>query len=180
MKLSALRPASGVAKSLALLLSLAAVPAWAHDHSICPAFLAVDGAPAPAHRGEITFSPYTHHWTHSAEHKPVVLIAVDEHLPGNRFCGVSLFSNSFGQPSLYMYAGRRFNRVLGVPQLFVKLTAGILYGYVEPYNNKVPLNSNGFSPAIIPSLGYQISQKNSFQVKVLGSAGLMLSFARNF
>lgn len=162
-------------------LGIGSSAAWAQNNTpYCPSFLAVEGAPEPDHRGEFTFSPYTHHWSRNPEHKHVVLVAVDEQLPGNRFCGVSFFSNSFGQPSVYVYAGQQFNDWLGVSNLFVKLTAGILYGYVAPYENKVPLNHHGFSPAIIPSIGYKLSEHDSVQVKVLGNAGLMLSYGRRF
>jgi len=137
----------------------------------CPSFLAVDGAPEPSHRGEFVFSPYTHHWSYSPEHKPVVLVAVDEQLPGNRFCGVALFSNSFGQPSTYVYAGQQFNNLMGNPNV---------YGYVGKYQYKVPLNHGGFSPAIIPSIGYRLTEHDSVQMKVLGNAGLMFSYGRQF
>ena len=167
--------------ALALLLCLASAPAMAEKSDrYCPSFLAVEGAPEPTHRGEISFSPFTHHWSRSPEHKHVVLVALDEQLPGDRLCGVSLFNNSFGQPSVYVYAGQQFNGVLGMPKLFVKLTAGILYGYVKPYEDKVPLNHNGFSPAIIPVVGYQFTQHDSLQLKVLGNAGLMFSYGRRF
>lgn len=160
---------------------MASAPTMAQQpNRVCPSFLSVQGAPEPAHRGEITFSPYTLHWSRSPEHKQVVLVALDEQLPGNRLCGMSLFSNSFGQPSAYVYAGQQFNSVLGVPQLFIKLTAGILYGYVAPYENKVPLNHNGFSPAFIPAIGYQLNTHDSVQLKVLGNAGLMFSYGRRF
>ncbi len=82
----------------------------------------------PSHRGEFTFSPYTHHFSNNPEHKKVVLVAIDEQLPGDRLCGVSFFSNSFGQPSVYVYAGQQFNNLWGVPQLFAKVTGGIMYG----------------------------------------------------
>ena len=65
-------------------------------------------------------------------------------------------------------------------QVASKLTAGLMYGYVAPYEDKVPLNHNGFSPAIIPAIGYQLTSKDSVQVKVLGNAGLMLSYGRRF
>jgi hypothetical protein len=165
--------------AFASLLANATAHAGTSEH-YCPSFLAVDGAPEPAHRGEIVLSPYTHHWSHSPEHKPVVLVALDEQLPGNRFCGVALFSNSFGQPSTYVYAGQQFNNMLGNPNLFVKVTAGILYGYVGQYKDKVPLNHGGFSPAIIPSIGYRLTEHDSVQVKVLGTAGLMFSYGRSF
>jgi hypothetical protein len=79
-----------------------------------------------------------------------------------------------------VYAGQQYNELMGNPKLFVKVTAGILYGYVGKYQNKVPLNHNGFSPAIIPSIGYRLSEHDSLQVKVLGNAGLMFSYGRSF
>jgi hypothetical protein len=171
----------GPALALALFLSLVCVPALAQKPArYCPSFLAVEGAPEPLHRGEISFSPYTHHWSRSPEHKHVVLVALDEQLPGNRLCGVSLFSNSFGQPSVYVYAGLQLNNLMGVPQLFAKVTGGLMYGYVAPYEDKVPLNHKGFNPAVIPALGYKLTQHDSVQLKFLGSAGLMFSYGRQF
>lgn len=161
---------------------LCALPA-AHAQTTgryCPSFLEVSGAPEPTHRGEFTFSPYTHHWNYSAEHKPVVLVALDEQVPGDRFCGVAFFSNSFGQPSTFVYVGQQFNNLLDNPRLFVKVTAGVLYGYVGQYQHKVPLNHGGFSPAIIPSVGYRLTEHDSVQMKVLGNAGLMFSYGRQF
>ena len=167
--------------ALALALAMLGAPAMAQQTTRwCPSFLSVQGAPEPVHRGEITFSPYTHHWSRNPEHKHVVLLALDEQLPGDRLCGLSLFSNSFGQPTVYVYAGQQFNSLLGVPRLFAKVTAGILYGYVAPYENKVPLNYNGFSPAVIPAIGYQLNTHDSVQLKVLGSAGIMFSYGRRF
>jgi hypothetical protein len=161
-------------------LALAALPAQSQEMRYCPSFLGVKGAPEPTHRGELTFSPYTYHWSQNPEHKQVVLLAIDEQLPGNRLCGVSFFSNSFGQPSIYAYAGQQFNNLMGRPQLFAKVTAGIMYGYVAPYENKVPLNYHGFNPAVIPSVGYKLSPHDSVQVKFLGTAALMFSYGRQF
>ncbi|MEK7344357.1 MAG: hypothetical protein AAB176_01580 [Pseudomonadota bacterium] len=126
------------------------------------------------------FSPHTHHWSQNPEHKQVVLVAVDEALPGDRLCGISFFSNSFGQPSVYVYAGQRFNHLLGVPQLFAKVTGGLLYGYVAPYDHKVPFNVHGFSPAVIPAIGYKLTQHDSVQVMLLGTAAVMFSYGRQF
>ena len=146
----------------------------------CPELLAVKGAAEPLHRGEFTFSPFTHHWSQNPEHKKVVMVAFDEQLSGDRLCGISFFSNSFGQPSVYVYAGQQFNALLGVPRLYAKVTGGLMYGYVAPYENKVPLNYKGFSPAIIPSIGYKLTQHDSVQLQFLGSAALMFSYGRQF
>ena len=56
----------------------------------------------------------------------------------------------------------------------------LMYGYVAPYEDKVPLNRNGFSPAVIPALGYKLNEHDSVQMKVLGTAGLMFSYGRRF
>ena len=161
------------------LLPLLSAPARAAEHH-CPDFLVDASLPEPAHRGEFTFSPYTHHWGYSPEHRRVFLVALDEQLPGSRFCGISLFSNSFGQPSAYVYAGQQFNQLWGQSRLFAKVSAGVLYGYVGNYKDKVPLNYRGFSPAIIPSVGYKVTEHDSVQLQVLGTAGLMLSWGRQF
>ena len=154
-------------------------PATASEY-FCPRFLVDPDAPAPTHRGELTLSPYTIHWSNNPEHKHVVLVALDEQLPGGRLCGVSFFTNSFGQPSTYVYAGKQFNQLFGQPQLFLKVTAGVIYGYVGQYKNKVPLNYHGFSPGVIPALGYKFSEHDSVQVKLLGTAGIMFSYGRQF
>lgn len=164
---------------LSWLVLVFSTPAQAADH-YCPEFLAEKGAPEPGHRGEFTFSPYTIHWSNNPEHKHVYLVALDEQLPGGRLCGISLFSNSFGQPSTYVYAGQQFNNLFGQPNLFAKVTAGVMYGYVGQYQKKVPLNYRGFSPAVIPALGYKLSEHDSVQVKLLGTAGIMFSYGRQF
>ncbi len=157
------------------------IPLAAHagEHH-CPDFLVQEGAPEPSNRGEIVFSPYTHHWSQNPEHKNVVLLAAHEHLPGGRLCGMSVFSNSFGQPSAYVYVGQEYDKLFGQSKLYLKVTAGILYGYVGEYKDKVPLNAHGFSPAIIPALGYHLTERDSLQVQVLGTAGVVLAYGRKF
>lgn len=170
------------------IFTLSAVPLWAFCAAVqaessthyCPAALAVKDAGEPAARGEWMLSAYTHHFSNTSEHKSVVMLAANEHLSGDRLCGISLFRNSFGQPSVYVYAGQQFNDLWGMPQVFAKVTAGLMYGYVAPYENKVPLNYKGFNPAIIPSLGYKLTAHDSVQVKILGNAALMFSYGRQF
>lgn len=168
-------------KILLPLLMVLGLPmaAQAQDH-FCPEFLAKQGAPEPAYRAELAFSPYTHHWNHNPEHKPVFLISLHEQLPGGRLCGISLFSNSFGQPSAYVYAGQQFEHLFGVPELSLKVTAGILYGYVGQYQDKVPFNHGGFSPAVIPAVSYNFTRRDALEVNILGKAAVMFAYARKF
>ena len=136
--------------------------------------------PAADKRWDLMLSPYTLHWNNSKDHKTVVLGSLDRTVEGNRFCGLSVFSNSFGQPTAYFYAGQRWDNLMGQPQLFAKVSAGIFYGYVGKYKDKVPLNYNGFSPGIIPSLGYAWTPHDSAQVLLLGVGGLMFAYGHRF
>jgi hypothetical protein len=135
------------------------------------------------HRWLLQISPYTLHYNPSSEHKPVRLIGV-ERLNGNSkfwggdrsLWGASYFSNSFGQSSGYVYYGGIYNELLGQERLFFKWTAGVIYGYKPPYENKVPFNRNGWSPGLIAGFGYKITPRWSVQINALGVAAAMLAF----
>jgi len=137
---------------------------------------------------EIQVAPFALHWSNSSEHKHVYLLGIERYRPemsswlaaDETLWGVSAFRNSFGQPSVYAYLGYRWNHLFGHPALSFKLTGGILYGYKKPYENKVPLNYHGFSPGIIPTVGYQLAPNDSVQVGVLGTAGLVFMYSRRF
>jgi len=131
-------------------------------------------------RWDLSLSPYTHHWRYNPDHKPVILAALESRVPQDRFCGVALFRNSFGQPSTYVYVGKQWNGVLDTPKLFTKVSAGLIYGYKGQYQHKIPFNDYGIAPAIIPSLGWHISPEDSAQVMVLGKAGLLFAYGRRF
>jgi hypothetical protein len=60
-----------------------------------------------------------------------------------------------------------------------KLTGGLLHGYKEPYDDKIPLNNLGVAPAAIPALGYH--QKSFFVEFVqLGFSAGMINIGRTF
>jgi hypothetical protein len=153
-----------------------------HNWQPCPDVLAETGAPAPAKdkQWDLTLAPYAYHWNYNPEHRPVFLGAIDRRVNGNRFCGLALFRNSFGQPSAYAYVGKRWDNLLGNPQLFANVSAGLIYGYKDKYKDKIPFNDYGIAPAIIPSLGYSFTRDDSMQVMVLGTAGLLFSYGRSF
>lgn len=127
------------------------------------------------------FSPLTYHFTQDDEHKPVVMVGVEREYPNAKLDGLTLFTNSFGQPTVYVYPwGGVYHAIGGIEHLSFKWTAGLLYGYREPYENKVPLNFKGFSPALIPALAYEFKPGWSGQVNFLGTAGLMFQVSAPF
>lgn len=124
----------------------------------------------------IAISPYAPHFRPSEEHEPVWAIGLERQRADDWLAGVSFFSNSFGQPSAYVYLGRRYPGLLSVEPLFFQWSAGVMYGYVGKYKSKVPANVNGFSPGALVTLGWQFNREWSFAVHALGDAGLMFQF----
>ncbi len=113
------------------------------------------------------------HWSDSDDHEGTPWLVGLELSPDNRrIAGISLFNNSFGQFSQYYYYGYkwRLNRIHEA--LEVKLSGGLIYGYVDEFEDRLDPNWNGWSPAIIPSVGWR-QRGWGFDVAVLGTAGLM-------
>lgn len=159
-------------RAVGLILSLftaATPPAHAQEPSLA----------APFEGWELSFSPYTYHFNNEW-HSDVFLVGLERHLGNNWLWGGALFRNSFGQPSGTAYFGYQWNNLFGVPALYLKLVGGIMYGYVDEYEDKVPLNSNGFSPVILPGIGYRLTPQDALQVIALGGNGLMFSYNRRF
>ncbi len=59
--------------------------------------------------------------------------------------------------------------------MYFKISAGIVHGYSGEYQNKIPLNSSGFAPVIVPSVGYCISRFCS-ELVLFGTAGALVTF----
>ncbi len=124
----------------------------------------------------VMFSPYTIHYNED-DHDYVWLIGLERERSNGNIMGFAYFSNSFGQPCVYYFPwGKVYRDLAGVDGLYAKWSAGLAYGYVEPYENKVPINYKGFSPALFPSIGFMNSKKYQAEVTILGSAGLMFQF----
>ena len=156
-------------KILALLIrpivAYTASPAWAEDTQ------------SWADQGiQLRFqaSPFTLHFSPKTDHENVVMVGLEREHKNGKLDGFTLFSNSFGQESVFIYPwGGIYHNIWDVNKLSFKWTAGLLYGYKEPYENKVPLNYKGFSPGVIAALAYEFKPGWSAQVDLLGTAGLM-------
>ena len=138
----------------------------------------IAGSEEPNH-WRLAVSPYTHHWRYNAEHRPVWALAVERQRPDGWMLGASYFKNSFGQPSGFLYVGRKYDGMLGVAPLFAQWSGGLMYGYRGKYQAKVPLNLGGFSPAFLLAAGWQLNRRWATQLNLLGDAAVMweMSFA---
>jgi hypothetical protein len=99
-------------------------------------------------------SLYTKHWNPVPEHNNHQnLIGVELGFDRNWVAGAALLDNSFNQPSQLLFVGKYWP-LFGSEHFYGKVMAGLLHGYKEPYEDKIPLNQLGVAPVIIPSLGF--------------------------
>jgi hypothetical protein len=125
----------------------------------------------------LAVSPYSLHWRPSDEHRSVYAIGIERQRDDLWLAGASYFRNSFGQPSAYLYMGRRWEGLFGEPRLFTQVSGGLLYGYRGKFEDKVPLNNNGFAPGALATIGWQFNRQYAVAFHALGDAGVMVQLS---
>jgi hypothetical protein len=120
-------------------------------------------------------SLYTRHWHSDPAHVDHQKLILGEwNLTEQWLLGASVFDNSFGQPSQYVYGGYRWRPFDALQPFYVKVSAGLVHGYKDEFRDKIPLNHAGIAPVIVPSLGYCINRLCS-ELVVFGGAGVLLT-----
>jgi len=121
-------------------------------------------------------SPTVIHFDPSPEHTKWSWAVGGEYIwPSRWLAGLTYFNNSFNQKSQYIYGGYYWRLTDDAARYwYFKLSGGVILGYKEPYENKIPFNNDGVAPGIVPGLGYQYDRFN-VQVNLLGTAGLMIT-----
>jgi hypothetical protein len=158
-------------KCLIAAVSLAAIALPAQGEGIGWA-----GRPEVDQQGyELVFSPYTLHYSYDPDHRPVVLLGLSKLNADGSLYGLSLFNNSFGQPSAYGFVGRKYIEPYGWDRIYWAWTAGVIYGYTGEYEGKIRPNYKGFALGLVPRIGYQVTPKVSLEVAPLGASALMFS-----
>ena len=118
-------------------------------------------------------SLYTKHYDPDPDHvNDQNMLGFESQTKDKRVLGLAVFDNSFGQRSQYLYTGKKW-RQFNSDHWNFKLTAGLLHGYKEPYDDKIPLNNLGVAPVIVPGLGYQNKTLAVEFVQLGLSAGLI-------
>jgi len=103
----------------------------------------------------IQTSVYTKHFDEDPDHvNQQNLLGIEMIFENDWAAGLAVFDNSFGQNSQFVYMGKHW-RLFGSRFWYAKLMGGLLHGYKEPYEDKIPLNQLGIAPAIVPSLGFR-------------------------
>jgi hypothetical protein len=154
--------------SAALAQSATTAPASAEPASTKPADAKELKEAAP--QLSLMLGSYTHHFKPKPTHRKVFLVGLEREHANAKLDGVVFFTNSFGQPSVYVYPwGGVYKSIFGVDKLAFKWTGGLIYGYRGEFKNEVA-NVGGFAPVIIPGLNYTFKPGWSAQVNMLGKA----------
>jgi len=126
------------------------------------------------HEWRLQTSLYTKHFDPDPDHvNSQKLIGFEAVFENRWLAGGAFFQNSFGQDSIYVYMGRTWP-LFGSRFWYFKLTGGLLYGYKEPYEDKIPLNGLGIAPAILPALG--LKYKMLFvEANIAGTAAMTIT-----
>ena len=120
-------------------------------------------------------APGVIHFNSDPEHtKYSWLVGLEWQSSSRWLVGASYFNNSFNQKCEYFYFGKSWPLDFISDKVYFKLTGGLLLGYKEPYEDKIPFNNNGIAPGAVPSLGYKYGDFN-VQLNLLGGAGLMFT-----
>jgi len=165
------------ASALLIPLTLAAAPLAASAQADNKPESSSSEAADPGDYWRLMGSPYTFHFSSDPDHEPVYMIGLERQRSDGWVWGGTYFSNSFGQPSGYVYLGEKVIGFSPIDKLFFQWTAGVMYGYKDPYEHKVPLNYKGFSPGVTLGLGWQFTREVSVQAIALGTAGMMFQLA---
>jgi len=119
-----------------------------------PAAPAIATEPPPD-RFYIQTSLASLHFHDDASHNNNLRLIFGEWRPNrNVFLGASFFSNSFNQPTQYVFAGWKFDPLPIAPGFYFRVSAGLVHGYKGEYKDKIPFNHSGVAPAIVPAIGY--------------------------
>ena len=136
---------------------------------------------APGDQLRISYGPSAWHFSGAANHVRYNHLVSGELLSKRwtlwgaerSLAGLALFDNSFGQFSQYLYVGQEWDLAkFAGGDLFVNATFGLLHGYKEPYEDKIPFNRFGIAPVIIPTLGWRYRHASVF-ASVLGANGFL-------
>jgi len=127
----------------------------------------------------IQTSLYTKHWDDDPDHtNKQKLIGPELVFENDYLVGLAIFRNSFDQPSQFLYIGKTWP-LFRTDWFYFKLVGGLLHGYKEPYEDKIPFNGLGVAPAILPSFGFRYKYF-MLETQIAGTAAITITAGLRF
>ena len=127
----------------------------------------------------ISLGSYAHYNSKPEHDNKPFIFTYDSFINEKNFYGIALFNNSFGQFSQFLYKGHVIQSKSN--NLHYELTYGIIHGYKDEYQDRIPINtSDGIGLGLIPSIYYSLNKKSSISLSIMGSAGLIVNYSFKF
>lgn len=140
---------------------------------LSPVARAVDLDSSMSHELMVAVGFYTLHYRSTQDqHSVTPLVALEWRRDDGWLAGGALFRNSFRQFSQTVYVG--YLQDFGASGFYGKLSGGLLHGYTGKYEHRVPLNYRGFSPVLIPAVGYKIGAVR-MELEFIWARGVLLT-----
>lgn len=129
----------------------------------------------------VEVGPYVYHFHNNTDHNQWPHLLGVEYETGSHWLGgVAAFQNSYYQDTQFFYFGKRWFINSVDENLYIKIAGGLVHGYKEPYDDKLPINSaDGYGFAILPAVGYQFGRANA-QLIFIGAIGAVITFGYDF
>ena len=122
---------------------------------------------------------YTKHWDEDPDHtNHQKLIGPEIEFQNDYLVGLAFFQNSFDQSSQFLYIGKTWG-LFKTDWFYFKLVGGLLHGYKEPFEDKIPFNGLGVAPAILPSFGVRYKYFMA-EVQIAGTAAITVTAGLRF
>jgi len=154
-------------------------PAWLFSVLLALGFAGTAAAADDGHYWRIQTSVLTRHFHPDPIHNNHNhLVGLEWWLENDWHAGAAFFSNSYRQPTQYVYVGKAWP-VGQSDHFYVRVTAGLIHGYKDAHKNKIPFNHFGIAPAILPSLGVKYGHLFA-EIQMLGVAGGMVTAGFSF
>jgi hypothetical protein len=124
---------------------------------------------------------YAHYSDDEDYEGPPLFAGVEYQRPDDVLYGFSVFNNSYGQFSQYVYLGKTWRPWQdALPGLRFKLSAGIVQGYHGEHYDVLPIRWGGsWGLGAVPAIGWQRGDIG-FDVAVLSLSGLLFLVGKEF
>lgn len=121
------------------------------------------------------------HFSNDEDYEGPPLFGGIEHRDENlTLIGFSVFNNSFGDFSQYLYVGKQFQLSKKYPGFRFKITAGIAHGYQGEHHDVMPIRwGDSWGLGAVPTIGYQ-GDRVGFDLAVLSASGLLFLVGYEF
>ncbi len=107
-------------------------------------------------------------------------VGVERHHKPDAMIGLSVFDNSFGQLSQYLYYGKTWHPWQKHPGFRVKLTGGLVHGYEGEHHDTSPIYwGDAWSIGVVPGIGYQKGALG-LDLAFLSASGLLFLVGYSF